>query len=488
MKKLLAILAVFAMTFSCGMVANTHVNAATSNVTVGETLNDHTFTAYQILTGTQADNGALGDVAWGTGINSEAFLTALKADETVGTAFADVTNAKGFAEKMATFSENSAEAKAVARLADAHKTGSGTSLTTGDNELDNGYYLIVDSTNLTGTNTKRNLSVLAITGNITISDKTSLSTVDKEVKENSDGVWGEVADYAYGDMVPFRLTATIGDMSNFKTYYIKFTDTLETGKFGEPTDFVVKVGGTELTADQYELTKGTDTFTLKLNVKDYTTENTGVVVTVEYKAELKANADVYDGYNNNKVKLDYAHNPNISDETDEDYYGETDEKDVDVTTYEFKVDKYDATSNDKLANVEFQLKNSDGKYAKVVDGVITWVDEADAETFKTDENGAITFTGLDEGTYTLVETKALDGYNTAVDTEIKIDSTFDDARTEVTEVKYSGQESNVYGIPNKKGGVLPGTGGMGTTVFYVAGAALVLGAGVTLVSKKRLSK
>lgn len=491
MKKLLAILAVFAMTFSCGMTTNMHVNAATTDVTVSTTFDGHTFKAYQILTGTQATSGALGNVAWGSGIDSNAFLSALKADATVGTDFASVTTAKQFAEQMAIYTTGSGQALAVARIAHANRTTISTALNTGTTTaLETGYYLIADETNFDegATNTNINLSVLAITGDtITIDNKTTLSTVEKQVLENSTSTWGKVADYAYGDDVPFKLIANVGDMTHFKNYYIKFTDTLESGKFGEPKDFVVKVNDTTLTADQYTLNTGTDTFTLELNVKDHVSIYTSATVTVEYKAELKANADVYDGYNNNKVKLDYAHNPNIESKTDDDYYGQTEEKDVDVTTYEFSIDKVDGNaSGEKLAGVEFQLKNSEGKYAKVVEDVITWVDETNAETFTTDENGVIKFTGLDTGTYTLVETKPLDGYNTAADTNVEITRTIGD--TTMDNVQYNSSTNNVITIVNQKGGVLPGTGGMGTTIFYVAGAALVLGAGVTLVSKKRLSK
>ena len=109
---------------------------------------------------------------------------------------------------------------------------------------------------------------------------------------------------------------------------------------------------------------------------------------------------------------------------------------------------------------------------------VEWVDTiANATTVKTDKNGAASFNGLADGTYYLVETKAPAGYN-LLENPHKV------------EVKGGSTEADLSvnaNVANSTGTTLPSTGGMGTTIFYVLGSALVLGAVVLLVTKKRMS-
>ena len=104
-------------------------------------------------------------------------------------------------------------------------------------------------------------------------------------------------------------------------------------------------------------------------------------------------------------------------------------------------------------------------------------------------DGTVTFKGLGAGEYTITETKTLPGYNTIEPINFKL--TFDAA----TKTFVSDNESVTVGednmldtsIVNQKGSLLPSTGGIGTTIFYVVGAILVIGAGILLVAKKRMS-
>ena len=96
-------------------------------------------------------------------------------------------------------------------------------------------------------------------------------------------------------------------------------------------------------------------------------------------------------------------------------------------------------------------------------------------------DGTITFTGLDAGTYTLTEVATNDGYN-LLDTDVTVTIAADGT------VSMSGAKSVSDGkivIENAKGAVLPSTGGIGTTIFYVLGTILVFGCGIILVAKKR---
>ncbi len=111
------------------------------------------------------------------------------------------------------------------------------------------------------------------------------------------------------------------------------------------------------------------------------------------------------------------------------------------------------------------------------------------------EDGRITFSGLGKGTYTLKESRVPAGYNKIEDIpftinftpdEAKLTGTFDSGDSQIV----LGKDNNTFqsDIINQKGSLLPSTGGIGTTIFYVVGAILVIGAGIILVAKKRMAK
>jgi LPXTG-motif cell wall-anchored protein len=116
------------------------------------------------------------------------------------------------------------------------------------------------------------------------------------------------------------------------------------------------------------------------------------------------------------------------------------------------------------------------------------------------ENGALILEGLAAGTYKIEETKAPSGYNKLDDpitvtvtfnpNESYIWSYYDNTSDKYSESSPSKNSSGIYElhITNKEGSKLPSTGGMGTTIFYVVGSALVLSSGVLLVTKKRMKK
>lgn len=103
---------------------------------------------------------------------------------------------------------------------------------------------------------------------------------------------------------------------------------------------------------------------------------------------------------------------------------------------------------------------------------------------KTDENGEASFEGLANGTYYLVETKAPAGYNQLTEAQ-KVEVHDGEHNAPVTSET---QLTVTAKVENQAGTLLPSTGGMGTTIFYVLGAVLVVGAGVLLVTKKRMSQ
>lgn len=530
LKGLVAVAATAAMAVAGFAGASTAmaVDGNTVNVTVPgaeSNLNGHAYTAYQILSGTQATSGgALGDAAWGSGINGDAFLTALKADTTIGQYFENVTDAKGFAEALSNtgnFPTDGANTRLVAKIAMKNTKGDGTVLASGNGtQLDKGYYLIVDST--ADGQTVYNPAVLAITSDITITDKTDVPTLEKKVQENKKDATGDtaygskfndVADYNIGDDVPFHLIGSVPDMSQYETYKYTFSDTLGEG-FDAPTsvevylsdDKVLDAGDSDITRSFTITSPLTKTFTVSTNdLKAITGVTTGKYVIVSYTAKLNANAKIGLPGNVNEAYLTYSNKPDQSG-TGDNNTNDTPHDKVIVFTYGLDVTKVDSKNTEtKLKDAEFKLKNSDGKWATITDGKVTgWADtELQGSVLKSDESGKFKVEGLDDGEYTLKETKAPAGYNLPADgfsvtltattaNNQAWDGTAGKALTNlavtVDQTSGTGDVDTGLGaitIKNTQGSSLPSTGGMGTVLLYVAGIAVFVLAGATLVMALR---
>lgn len=203
---------------------------------------------------------------------------------------------------------------------------------------------------------------------------------------------------------------------------------------------------------------------------DTITEDTDITIT--YDAVLTGkNVTIGSEGNENTATLTYGHKTEPSTTTDS----------AKVYTAQISVVKHDE-SGSGLADAEFALKNSEGKYYKVnaANGEVTWVEAvADATKYTSGTDGKLNgiFTGLSDGEYELEETVVPDGYN-KIDPPVKVTITTAD----YTDANLK-QEATVT---NQKGTELPSTGGIGTTIFYVVGAVLVIGAGVLLVSRRRM--
>ena len=460
LKGLVAVVSAVAMAiagFAGAASAMADDNTVTVTVPGATNLQNHTYTAYQILTGSQAESGgALGSTSWGNGINSAKFLEVLKANKTIGSYFTDVNTsdefvkALGNADVFASYGENT---NIVAKIALANKTDEGTVLKNGANTLATGYYLIVDSTT-EDNQTVYNPAVLAITSNITIQDKTSVPTLEKKVRENEKSVTGDygngfndVADYNIGDDVPFHLIGSVPDMSQYTTYTYKFTDTFDKGfdkvdtssvkvylsndkkldlsgenKDKEITSHFIGTNGsieyTPATAAQGAIaaTKATLTVSTK-DLKQAATYNKDQAqyVIVDYTAKLNASAEIGLPGNVNTAKLTYSNNPDQSGQGENQPTGDTPEDKVIVFTYKLDTTKVDSDKDTiTLQGAEFKLKNANNQYA-VVDSdnkVTSWsAAEEDGSTLTSDANGLFSVTGLDDGTYTLKEIKAPAGYN-----------------------------------------------------------------------------
>ena len=342
--------------------------------------------------------------------------------------------------------------------------------------LDLGYYFVASDTgalcNLTTTNPT-----------VTIHDKNDMPF---EKKVNN----ADVANVDVGKTVTYTITGKVPDYNGFDTYIYEIEDTMSDGLTYIPGTLKVMVGGNNL-ADSAPDTYTTETLKINGRKDAYNYIKVGVDVKkfkvgerIEVTYQAIVNEKAIAVVSNNEAKLTYSNNP-----TDSESKTTTPAEIAKVYTSEIVIDKYETDKeNTKLPNAEFVLykevtseTGNSTVYYKWNKGAgkVEWVeDRAAATVVVTDNNGAATFGGLADGTYYLVETKAPAGYNRL---EEPAELTVAGSTTDTTKL------SNIAKVPNSTGTVLPSTGGMGTTVFYVLGAVLVLGAVVLLVTKKRMS-
>ena len=201
--------------------------------------------------------------------------------------------------------------------------------------------------------------------------------------------------------------------------------------------------------------------------------NAGKTLTFTYTATVNENA-VVKVAETNKVKLNYDNFTSVETEP------------VGVKTFGFDLMKTDGSA--ALAGVKFTLQNSANEYYTVPSDD-TSVDEdrfvATKSEVTTPADGKITFAGLAAGTYTLTETETVDGFNLLTSpVTVVID---ENGNATFTGEGATGADGTVT-IVNNKGTVLPSTGGIGTTMFYVVGSVLVIGAAVVLISKRRMAR
>lgn len=357
--------------------------------------------------------------------------------------------------------------------------------------LDLGYYLVQSDLGAL-------CSLDTTMPDVTIKEKNSEPTVEKKVKEDSTGAFGQTNDADIGQTVDFETTITVVD-GQPKGYVLH--DTMSAGLTFNGT-VEVKIGDRPLTAgtDYTLVTKDLNdgcTFEVRfIDDKDGEGNATGShalkpndVVTVIYSATVNANAVVGDKGNPNTTKLSYTEGSTTTNET----------KDSQTRTYvwEFDVLKYTMKDNAEtpLAGAKFVLyKTVDGKnyYVKVTDGKVTgWTEtKAEGTVFETpDDDGSFTISGLDADTYYLEEVEAPAGYNKlAAPVKVTITATINTATNVGTAtVTYGENSTGTVKIENKTGVELPSTGGVGTTIFYVIGGLLMAVAVVLLVTKKKMS-
>ena len=309
--------------------------------------------------------------------------------------------------------------------------------------------------------------------------------------------------------MPFKLSATIAqDYANYNHgYKLTFHDKEDAGLSFKKDSVKVYVDGTLITTGYEVVTEGlTDGCTFEVrfaNLKDIASVKAGSIISVEYTSTLNNQAVIGSAGNKNTSHVTYTNNPNDEQAGEN---GKTPNDVVIVFTYQTIVNKviknpaYDAskdtekTGTDSDGNEEFIPLKGAGftLYKKNASGTY----EAVGSELKGEDMTTFTWSGLDDGDYKLVETTTPSGYNTIPDIEFTITATHEVSSDNPTLISLSGGDKFTgvistgvvsANIENQSGAQLPSTGGIGTTIFYVLGSVLVIGAAVLLVTKKRMS-
>lgn len=492
MKKLLSLVLSVAMVVAMGVT----VFADTPNtckITAPKT--NHQYEIYQIFTGDLA-NGVLSNIKWGT-----------NGKETAG----EAVNKAVLDELTALDSKANDRAKLNVIEKYAKLSNPVATITNGETyTAAAGYYLIKDKDNTVSGTDSYTTYIVEVVGNTTITPKSDVPSFEKKVKDTNDteettSDWQDSADYDIGDKVPFKLEGTVGQKyADYKQYYFAFHDVEESGLTFNADSVKVYVDNTDITdRDVYTVKKDnlTDGCTFEVifnNLKNISEVKAGSKIRVEYTSTLNENAELGNQGNLNKAKLEFSNNPNEEQNgTNKPSTGDTPWDNVIVFTYKVVVNKYanSVAEGNKLTGAEFTLtKKLKGGKTK------------DIAVVKSEDGTSFTFKGLDDGEYILTETKTPARYNTIAPITFTVTAdhkiTWDGSnRTKVLkslsgtaksgEITLTANEDKsqlATDVINKSGSLLPSTGGIGTTIFYVIGGILMVGAGVILVSRRRRSK
>lgn len=461
-KKTLSLLLLLVL--SLAQVGNVKADGTKGTITINNAIVNETYSIYRILD-LETYDAQNNHYIYRANSKWQAFIN----DASKGGKYLEAKNENGNtyyvwkenADQVEFTKEAIAYANANSTETEASKKA--TSTTVQFTELDLGYYLVSSSVgsllHLTTTNP-----------NGEINEKNTIKPeVDKEVKENSTGVYGKENDATIGDTVEFKSTITTG--AGFKDYvlYDKMSKGL-TLNSGSIKAYVID-NNDEVAIDK-------DYYNVNINVEGYTftitfdnefiakqPRNTKIVV--KYTATLNENATIEGNGNTNETNLKYDN-------------GTTETKTTTTYTYKFNLKKTDADEKE-IEGAEFKLYKDNKEILVVLEN------EADSiyrvavgnEAGVTIKVGHATIKGLDAGTYYLEEVVSPEGYN-------KLTS------KQKVEVKGKNNDNSFHindiSVVNYTGSLLPETGGIGTMLFITFGLILILGFGLLLVTKLRAYK
>lgn len=397
-------------------------------------------------------------------------------------------------------------------------------------DLNAGYYLVFPEGGSTGKDSRATdamlINIPTNKSDATWNIKSVYPTVDKTVQTDSTGDYAETGSAQIGDTVTFKLTSTVPDMTDYRTYEFNFVDTMSNGLTFVRDSVEVTIGSVtnETLKSSYKVTLPTsvnnNTLTVAFkDLKGVSGIQTGDTITVTYKAVINENAVTTDPVTNS-AKVEYSNDPNSTSK------GESTPSTTKVYTYDINVHKYTGSWNGGTAGYlegatfilskDIQLKNSGGAitdgnygvdYANVTNGIELMKTENGYRVAKEKEEGkiyfttttdkAITISGLEAGTYYLHEVKAPAGYNkltNPIKIEIRVTGAMVNEQTPsyenpvyiINDKTDEASGLNVIPVLNNNGFTLPETGSIGTIGLTILGVGVVL-AGIFVPRRKKKS-
>lgn len=395
-------------------------------------------------------------------------------------------------------------AAAVSAVTDLGSSDCATTSNGAVSDLSHGYWLFVtDAATVTGVEAGT-APIFTVVGDeaVKITEKTSIPTVDKEVREGAE--WRKVGDSQIGEKIEYRLTGSVAsNIDTFTTYKYEFHDHLSVGLKADKTSVKVTIGDAVIqtsngytvdlkdTTDASGKPTGGQDLTISFSDLKAAANAAGVTlkgdskVVVTYKAELTDKAEYTSTGNTNDVKLVYSNNPMV------DGTGTSTSKRVTDHVFRLDVTKVDKDEQSRKLEATFQVKmthegNKELTQKKWLtqEGGLT-EDRASAGKFKTDkDNGEIYIPGLVAGTYEITECETPAGYNTLAPFTITVKPAYNDdgslkkldvtsSNTEMVTPSTATDATIPVTIKNKKGSGLPLTGLNGVTFTWIAGGAVL---------------
>ena len=520
MKKIMAVLLAAIMTMAMAVTAfaeegTSGTNTLTVNVKTGDgapeqTLKDQTINLYKLFDVTESTSGETKNYAY-TVNTAEGYKTALvdaltKAGKTTITEdskdedFAaavlaigsnDSTDVQSFANNFTVYALN----HNLVATATSNKITEENKTSYTFNNLAAGYYLVY----VTGGKEIQSSLVTVDADTNSVNLKTEAPSIEKTADKTTVNI---------GDVVKYTVKGSIPDTTGYDQYQYIIHDELSKG-----LDFVNDAAGAALgegattvnvtvafgegvkdasTAPTTAKLDSTNNKKMSLDLSAWVKANQtnkGKEFTVTYYAKVNANAIVTE---KNNAQLEYGNKPGETTKTTP--------SEAKTPTYPLDILKKDKKGDKKLAGAKFSLYRSseDAKNGKnaikvsgsngnyVVDSTSTTTEFESVEEI-TGAGYNLHVNGLAEGTYYLVETQAPAGYN-KLTAPIKIEIT-KSADTEVNNWTISKdgtvETDKIIDVENSTGSLLPSTGGMGTIIFAVIAAILVLGVAVSFIRDKR---
>lgn len=489
-KKIAAVMFAFMMVFSLGTNVKAESGTSTDtkgSITITNAIKDQDYKIYKILDlesfdstkGAEAYSYKLTNDKWknffetGTGKD----YVDIKAGYVTWRSGVNEADAANLAKAAIAYAKDANNGVAAVTVTPTKQDNGNKTETLTYSDLELGYYLVESSVGalcgLTTTNSK-----------VDIIEKNGVPSVEKNVSDTPDGNFAKDSFANIGDKVYFKTVITAKQGAQNYVLHDKMD-----GAFTFNDDIVIKSNNTKVDKANYTIyyddsivnaeNRVSDkcTFEIKFTQAYLDTLIKDQQIVVTYSAMLNNNAVIND-VNYNKTQLSYGDNK-VSNEDS-----------TSTSTSSIKVLKYTGNTTHTLNGAKFKLftKETGGdalKFEKIDDQNYRLTQNVTGnDEIETVKEGQFTMQGLKPNvTYWLEETEAPKGYN-KLTKRIKV---------ELKEYGHVVVDGKGNGFPpltqveveNKTGSILPSTGGMGTTLIYLIGGALVLGSGFVLINKKR---